>query len=562
MSLPLATIQHILLEKNYIEPSDITAAKAYMEEYDAGLLDYLFANQLLTNELLGQAMAEHFGVSYVSLQQKKIDEEVLSLIPETVARSKGVIAYARHTDHVDIAMTNPNDLQTRHLIEKRVGMPVRIHFMTDEDHEILLSHYQIAIGDAFNELLRNLDDEDLSRDQRDETIVHILDLIFEYGYRNKVSDIHLAAYEKHVTVRFRIDGILHDMFDMPRFVAGLVISRIKILSKLAIDEHRRAQDGKLRYRIEDDQVDVRVSVVPVTQGENVVMRLLSTKNRSLHLTDLGLAHRDRKVIEEVVNDPHGMILVTGPTGSGKSTTLYALLKILNTREVHIATIEDPVEYNIEGVSQIQVNPKAQLTFAHGLRAIVRQDPDIIMVGEIRDAETAGIAVNSALTGHLVLSTLHTNDAATTLPRLLDMDIEAFLVASTVNVVVAQRLVRKICQSCRVSYHPNDEEKQLIKNHKEINHFFLRKRNAKMSTLRLYRGPGCRVCHGTGFADRIGVFEILEMDEHMRHLILTQQSSDEIKAYAREQGMTTMFEDGLMKVLNGVTTLDEVLRVTK
>jgi len=310
--------------------------------------------------------------------------------------------------------------------------------------------------------------------------------------------------------------------------------------------------------VDGEKVDVRVSIVPVTEGENVVMRLLSAKSRQYNLADLGLSDKDRAKIESAIEKPHGMILVTGPTGSGKTTTVYAMLKILNTRDVHISTIEDPVEYEIEGTSQIQVNSVTNLTFAKGLRAIVRQDPDIIMVGEIRDEETADIAVNSAMTGHLVLSTLHANDAATTLPRLLDMKIEPFLVASTVNIIIAQRLIRKICEKCRLSYEFSDEEKRMLGAHPHLAAML----EPKMSGARLYRGKGCQVCANTGFLGRIGIFEILEMSESIKELVARRATSSEIMEAARKEGMISMLEDGVTKVLAGATTLLEVIRATK
>ena len=334
----------------------------------------------------------------------------------------------------------------------------------------------------------------------------------------------------------------------------------KILSKLRTDEHRAAQDGRMEFTTENEKVDVRVSIIPISDGEKVVMRILSEKSRQFKLSELGLEKGDLEKVQRNFKKPYGMILATGPTGSGKTTTLYAILKMLNSREVNISTIEDPIEYDIEGVNQIQANPKTNLTFAKGLRSILRQDPDIIMVGEIRDEETAGIAINAAMTGHLVLSTLHTNDAPTTLPRLLDMQIEPFLIASTVNVAIAQRLVRKIHQGCVESYIPKaDELKSIIGS---IGKERAEKIGAHKKGFRLYRGKGCKLCNQTGYEGRIGIFEVLEMTEKIRQLVMKRANSDEIRQEALAAGMTSMLDDGLNKVVKGVTSIEEVVRVTK
>jgi type IV pilus assembly protein PilB len=568
LSMEDKKLKEILLTQNYLSKEDIEAAEKYARSHKTSFLDYLFAEKLLSRDILGQAVAEYFAVPYIDLSEENIDNEVFMLIPELVARSKGVIAFARTEDKVKLGMTNPDDLAIKHLIEKRVGQQVIPYYITEHDLDETLARYQSSLKDKFDEIVQRIEDETKTRDERDDLIVKVVDTLMQYGYENNASDIHIEPYSKKILVRFRIDGILHDVLEIPKKLADFITTRIKILSKMRTDEHRAAQDGKFRFHTEyagsksAAVVDVRVSVVPVTEGENVVLRLLSSKNRMFSLTDLGLSGADLKKVKKAIKDPHGMILVTGPTGSGKTTTLYAVMKILNKRDVHISTIEDPVEYDIEGISQIQVNTKTQLTFAKGLRAIVRQDPDIIMVGEIRDEETSGIAVNSALTGHLVLSTLHTNDAATTLPRLLDMGVEPFLVASTVNVVIAQRLVRKVCGTCRTSYEITTEEKKIIENNPHIINILKNKGKENLDNIRLYKGKGCKVCANTGYAGRMGIFEVLEMAENIKELILKNASSDEITAVAVQNGMTTMLEDGVDKVLHGITTLPEVLRVAR
>ncbi len=393
----------------------------------------------------------------------------------------------------------------------------------------------------------------------DVSVIKTVDAILVNGYNSKASDIHVEPYEEETLIRFRIDGILHDIVTLPKSLHELVVTRIKILSRLRTDEHRAAQDGKLRFKIEDGKVDARVSIVPIVYGEKVVMRLLSERARQHDLENLGFDEAQQVKVITNINKPWGMILATGPTGSGKTTTLYGILKKLNTREVNISTIEDPVEYDIEGVNQIQVNTKTNLTFAAGLRSIVRQDPDIIMVGEIRDEETARIAVNSAMTGHLVLSTLHTNDAATTLPRLLDMGIQPFLVSSTVNLVIAQRLVRKICEQCKQKIKLDEKTITLVE--RQISKELVAKYKLG-KTVTVYKGAGCKDCSSTGYSGRVGIYEILEMSEEIKELLMNKSNAAVIQQKSIEQGMVPMVERGIMKVLEGITTIEEILRVAK
>lgn len=562
MTLDDKKIGEILISQSYITDKDLKEAMEYAKSHDSSITDYLFSEGVLSKELVGQAIAEYLGVPYADLGKEKIDEEIFEMIPELVARSNEVVALSRSEEGVKIGMTNPIDLEFIHILEKRVNDNVIACYITKQDFENVLARYKKDIRTEFKNILNELQKKNTPKEKQDELVVTMVDMLFENGYQNNASDIHVEPYAKKIVIRFRIDGIMHDVLEIPKNFSELILSRIKIMSKLRTDEHRAAQDGKLKFKIEGQEVDVRISIVPVTHGENVVMRILSDKNRRFSLTDLGFSETDLKKMKKVIKNPHGMILVTGPTGSGKTTTLYAVLKMLNRREVHISTIEDPVEYDIESITQIQVNIKTDLTFAKGLRAIVRQDPDIIMVGEIRDEETADIAVNSALTGHLVLSTLHTNDAPTTLPRLLDMDVEPFLVASTVSLVVAQRLVRQICPKCRVSYQPEKEEKAFIESDQGVMNILKNKGYKNLSKIRFYKSTGCNACANTGYSGRLGIFEVMEMSEEIKQMILKNASSDEIMKVAIKQGMTTMFEDGIDKVINGLTTIQEVMRVSK
>lgn len=555
-------ITEILLAENYITSDDVRAAKKSIEKTHSTYVDYFLSERIITKDLLGQSISEFFKVSYVNLKKEKIDDEVFNKIPELVARSRGVIAYSETPEFVKVGMINPKDLEVIHIIEKRFGKKVKPYYTTVQDLEDAFLSYKVGVKDEFKSVLNKLGDKNLSRERRDEVIVEMVDILLQYGYQSGASDIHVEPYEKKITIRFRIDGIMHDVLDMPKELLDFIISRIKILSKMRTDVHRSAQDGKITYKIGNDRIDIRVSIVPVVYGENIVMRLLNTKQRNITLSSLGMTGEALERVKLGTKKTHGMILSTGPTGSGKTTSLYAILKILNRREVNISTIEDPVEYDIDGISQIQVNPKTDLTFAKGLRAIVRQDPDIIMVGEIRDEETASIAVNSALTGHLVLSTLHTNDAATALPRLLDMKIESFLVASTVNVVIGQRLVRKICTKCRASYELTEEEKDIIEITPGLKKIFQKRFGNKMQNIRLYKGSGCKVCNFTGYEGRIGIFEVLEVNEEIRNAILLKASKDVLEKIAIKNGMTTMMEDGAEKVFNGITSFSEVMRVSR
>lgn len=385
------------------------------------------------------------------------------------------------------------------------------------------------------------------------SIINLVDELVACAFEARSSDIHIDPEEEDVKVRFRIDGILHDAFAIPKSIQSEVTSRIKVLAGLRTDEHQAAQDGRFRIILKNNNpIDIRVSIVPTYYGENCVMRLLVEKGEKFTLDKLGFAPRDQEKIKHAISKPYGMILSTGPTGSGKTTTLYTLIQILNTDEVSIITVEDPIEYSLEGIDQIQVNARTGLTFANGLRAILRQDPNIIMVGEIRDEETANIAVNAALTGHLMLSTLHTNDAPTTLPRLFDMNVEPFLIASTVNIAIGQRLVRKICENCKYERAVTINDLQGL-----VGTFPLKTLHESKV---FYQGKGCDKCSGSGFLGRIGIYEVMEIDDDIRAAVIRKADAAEIRHIAIKNGMTTMIEDGFQKALSGLTTIEEVLRV--
>lgn len=562
MKITNTKLKNLLVNPGHITEEQFETVKKQAREQEKDIQDVLIDAGFIKDEQLGQLIADSAGFPMVRLHAVQIDDTLFNLIPEVVAQEMKVVVFGRDKKGIKVGMVNPDDLKIRHNIEKKIGETVIPFFVTNQNFKNVLTHYKASLSGVFKDILDKLKDPTFSQEEKDDATIKMVDALLNYGYQNRVSDIHIEPYEEIIMVRFRIDGVLHDVLKIPKEYLEFILTRIKIMSRMRTDEHRAAQDGKFRFKTsEGHTTDVRVSIIPIVEGENVVMRLLSAENRQFNLIDLGLGTTDLVKVRKIIKNSHGMILVTGPTGSGKTTTIYSVLKILNVREVHISTIEDPVEYDIEGISQIQVNSKTNLTFAKGLRAIVRQDPDIIVVGEIRDEETAGIAVNSAMTGHLVLSTLHSNDAPTTLPRLLDFGIEPFLISSTVNAILAQRLVRKICKTCVVSSKLTEEEKYTIKHNPVLKDAFhgLKKGLDKIT---VYKGTGCKVCGQTGYFGRIGLFEVLEVSENIKDLVAKRSSSDEIMKVAKKEGMTTILEDGIRKVMSGITTIEEVLRVIK
>lgn len=535
-----------LKELKIIEDKELNEIFAESKKSKLSFETLLIGKDLISRDNIGKIKADIINLPYISLENTAIDSETLEIIPEIVARKQMIIAFKQDKDGLKVATSDPDNNEIINFLKIKTGLDIEVYYTTEEEIIDALALYSIDTKKAFEGLIEQ------SKTTTEPPIQELVDTIIDHGYKNRASDIHIEPFEEKSLIRFRIDGILHDIIELPKELHAQVITRIKVMASLQTDEHLNPQDGKITFDTDLEELDLRVSIVPITEGEKVVMRLLSERSRQFSLRDLGFSETDFKKVEEAYEQPHGMILVTGPTGSGKTTTLYSIIKILNKREVNITTIEDPVEYNIEGINQIQTNEQTGLTFAKGLRSLVRQDPDIILVGEIRDEETAGIAINSAMTGHLVLSTLHTNDAATAIPRFMDLHIEPFLIGSTINIVVAQRLVRKICTNCRAS-------KTIKKNklQKEFQEYFPDK-----DEIRLYHGEGCEICHGSGYKGRIGIFEVLEMNDEIREAITNKQNAEEIQKIAIKSGMTTMLWDGVKKAKQGVTTLEEVIRVTK
>lgn len=547
----------LLLSNDFLTKEILDVAQSEAKKNSLSLYEVLIKKDVIADENIGKILADHLKLPYIALSSVVIPPTLLTIVPERLVKKDKLIVFKKEKNELYLATTYPTNKKVLELIAQKTGTRLRLFFATERDILHTLRLFKTDIKETFDSLLKEQVDS-ASKTQTDSgKVTKIVDTLIEYAHSNSASDIHIEPGEEKTIIRFRIDGVLHDVLDVPSTLHEQIITRIKILSKLRTDEHLSAQDGKLQSKISDDEIDVRVSIVPIVEGEKAVLRLLSSNSRQYALSDLGMEGTDLEKIKDGFNKPYGMVLSTGPTGSGKTTSMYAILKILNTRDVNIATIEDPVEYDLDGLNQIQVNEKTNLTFAEGLRSILRQDPDIIYVGEIRDEETADIAINSAMTGHLVLSTLHTNDAATALPRLTDMNIEPFLVASTVNVIVAQRLVRKICQSCKVSY---TESTAVIT--KNISYEIVAKHLGKEKEVRLFKGTGCAICHNTGYLGRIGIFEVLVMTDSLRELVTTKTDADVIAKKAVEEGMTTMLEDGLQKVQRGITTVEEILRATK
>ncbi|HSX35441.1 MAG TPA: ATPase, T2SS/T4P/T4SS family [Patescibacteria group bacterium] len=556
-----AELVQILNDLKYLPPERLAEAQTQATEDSASLYDTLVDHDYISSHELGQVMAYHFQMSYIPLDNVTIPDELLQLAPKSVVERYATVPVELNASGLHIATNQPGATDLFDMLVKKAGAKQRlISYATESDIKNVLHSYKQDLQTLFAELIG------------DGTSVvpvnDIINMIFEYAYDAHTSDVHIEPQEDNTIVRFRIDGVLHDEIAFPKRVHEQIINRLKVMARLRTDEHLRAQDGRLRVPISDEELSVRVSIVPVITGEKVVMRLLAKHTRQFSLSDLGMRAEDLTTIQHGFSKPFGMILSTGPTGSGKTTTIYAILKIINTRSRNIATIEDPIEYTLKGVNQVQANAKTDLTFSSGLRSLLRQDPDVIFVGEIRDEETADIAVNAAMTGHLVLSTMHTNDAITTLPRLVDMHIEPFLAASTVSLIVGQRLVRKICDHCKASIELTKTAKGLSGDPTEISLLksleprLFTKYFGKKASIRVYRGKGCSACHNTGYRGRFGIFELLEVTPKLAQLITAKSDTDTLQAQAIKDGMVTMAEDGLVKVIAGTTTLTEVLRVTK
>ncbi len=653
-------LKSLLISSDKIKPEVIQEAETAHEQSGETLLQTVLKRKLITESALHKLYAKSIDVPLVELKDIKIPRDILIKIPERIARKYQAVLFGKQGTTLQLAMADPEDFQAADFIAKQIGQDIKIFLASQNDVLAAIDQYK---GNISSEITKAIKDSSADEEQaqqevsakdlaEDAPIAKTVNIVLEYAVKSRASDIHIEPRENLVQVRFRIDGVLREMMTLPKPILAAVISRIKILSNLKIDEHRIPQDGRFKFAVGSKTVALRVSTLPIMDGEKVVMRILDESARALTLEELGFGGAALAGITGSLHKPHGMVLVTGPTGSGKSTTLYSVLSLLNTPGVNISTVEDPVEYRVTGVNQTQVNPKAGMTFASGLRALLRQDPNVIMVGEIRDGETADLAVQAALTGHVVLSTLHTNNAATCLPRLLDMNIEPFLIASTVNTVIGQRLVRRLCPSCRVGYIPEGKALESIKDdfdvaaamkylnsldpnasrpvedsepeseasidpkhrkkvlqpsHKiDASKSILDKiasdpnilnrsaadakaakaaeaeialsakqvevpaalHQAKLRPLKsgefaLYKaGEGCDQCGGNAYLGRMGIYEVLAVDEPIQQMIVSHATSEDIQQAAIKAGMLTMQQDGFVKAMQGQTTIEEILRVTR
>ena len=575
--LPTDIVRSLLLTEFKLAEPDIESAAASARAERLPLETVVVDKNLVPEGVFYEKAAAALGVPLVRLSDREIRQEILTTIPREFAETHQVVAFDKNDQGLFVAVADPTDIQTIEFLRRKTGLTPVVHLAAARElKEGLKNYHTDTTGEKFitklTEGLTHGDTDYLKKLAAEAPTVNIVNTVIEHAIYEGASDIHIEPTESTLVVRYRVDGALREAMQLPERVAQGIVARLKILANLKIDEHMIPQDGRFKIKLHDEQLSFRVSIIPVYDGEKIVMRVLQEGQKPLTLDELGFLPGPKAIVERAIAKPHGMVLVTGPTGSGKTTTLYSLLGLLNTPDVNICTIEDPIEYHVGGINQSQINPKAGFTFAGGLRAFLRQDPDIIMVGEIRDNETAELAIHAAMTGHLVLSTLHTNDAPTTIPRLADMDIPAFLIAFTANIIVAQRLVRKICAYCKQEY-PLDKsataELSRLLDAKKLLTLYgaagikLEPGEKSLETLRFFRGAGCSRCKSSGYKGRVGIYEVLEIDKELTALINSRASADEIKKYAEEkQGMITMFQDGLVKAKQGVTTIEEVLRATR
>jgi len=550
-----------LVEEGIITSEQLKQAKLEEKRSSQRLRKVLVKMGLIAEEDLVSFLSSKLGVLRIELGTYLIDPKVIELVPEHLARKHELVPVFKIGNRVTCAMVDPWNVFALDEVRMKTNLIIEPAVATETEIKKALDEHYGAKG-TMEEVIKSIDEEKLGIKEGKEidikklegiveepVVIKLVNLIIMKAVQERASDIHIEPEEDMLKTRFRVDGVLHEVSSPPKHLQSAIISRIKIMASLNIAERRAPQDGRFTIKMQGREIDIRVSCVPTIYGENVVMRILDVSSALLSLKEIGFPEEVLEKYQKLIFNPHGMILVTGPTGCGKTTSLYVSLDKINTVEKNIITIEDPIEYKLAGIRQIQVNPKVDLTFANGLKSILRQDPDVIMVGEIRDFETAEIAVHAALTGHLVFSTLHTNDAPGALTRMIDMGVEPFLVSSSIFGVLAQRLVRTICKDCKEDYAPSKETLQEIG-------------LLKGSRIKFYRGKGCPKCMNTGYKGRIGIFELMLMDNNIRNLTIAKASQEEIKKKACSQGMITLREDGIKKVRQGLTTVEEMLRVTQ
>lgn len=569
----------LLKDEGLVSGSALQAATDQSTQQNKPLLSILTSTNVIDDELLTHAIAQVSGVPYVNLLNSTIDQSILSLLPADIAERFMAVPLAEVQNRLAVAMIDANNVQAVDYLSNRIQRPLKVFMASEAGVRHVLDQYKTDLSsvDAAAEASQTEAAAEASSDIKtivqDSPISRALSTILEYAVRSRASDIHIEPLEKALKIRCRIDGVLREVMQLPKSIEPALVSRIKILSELKIDEHRVPQDGQFAVKVGNKEVDLRIAISPVVWGEQVVIRLLDKTGNSFNLEEMGYAGRSLRAIQKGLKKPNGMLLTSGPTGSGKSTSLYALIKEIKDDSINIVTLEDPVEYKMDGVNQIQVNAEVGLTFATGLRSILRQDPNVVMVGEIRDSETANLAVQAALTGHLVFSTLHTNSAAGVLPRLLDMDIEPFLIASTVNTIIGQRLVRRVGPKRDAYWSSPLETKSILET---VGHLLPKTKEevAKVSAdlgykdLPLANQTAYTLVKGRdtpasphGYAGRAGLYEVMDVTEEIQQLIVARATSAEIQRKATEQGMITMRQDGYLKALQGITTLEEVNRVT-
>ena len=549
-----------LVDKGLLQPIQLEKAQKEAQKAGEPLRKVLMKLGYVAEDVLMTHLADELNIPFISLSNFIIMPEVVALVPEVLARKYTLIPIFRVGDSISVAMADPLNIFATDELKLKTKLDIETCLAPEDEIKNAINQYY-SVSDDMGKMIQSLENEAGSLAESGEVemkkleslieeapVIKLVNMLFLEAARQGASDIHIEPEETFLRVRYRVDGILHEVSTIPRKLQPAVISRIKILASMDIAERRVPQDGRIQIRIGPKQIDLRVSTVPTVYGENVVIRLLDTSQMTVRLSDLGLGPENIEIYGKLLKSPYGIILITGPTGSGKTTTLYASLNQINDVGKNIVTIEDPVEYRLPMVRQIQVNTKVELTFASGLRSILRQDPDVVMVGEMRDEETARIAIQAALTGHLVFSTIHTNDAAGAVSRLIDMGIEPFLITSSVIGLVAQRLVRRLCKECKVPYKASKAEMETL-GIKDSG-----------SELTLYNAVGCDACRKMGFKGRIAIHEVLVPDNEVRRLTIQKASSDEIKRYAASQGMKTLVYDGLQKAKAGLTSLEEVLRV--
>jgi len=579
MRVEPSQLKAFLLDAGLVTKDQFDKALKKAEKTKQKVGDVLVSEGLITQEELIKLEAYILGISFVNLEKERVESEVLKIIPEPIARSHNIVAFRKKGNDLEVAMLDPEDLRTIEFIKKTTPFKILPRLTTPEGIKNVLQQYQKTLEAEFGEIIKRevegirpikeeeivAEKEELLKVAEELPVIRIVDTLMKHAILQRASDIHIEPMEKEVLVRYRIDGILHDAMTLPKSSASGIVARVKVLSNLKLDEHRLPQDGRFKVETEEYKYSIRVSILPVFDGEKIVMRLLPETAKAYTLEGLGLRGESLEGIQDNLRKPVGMILVTGPTGCGKTTTLYGMMEILNIPGINISTVEDPIEYRMPRINQTQVNPKIGLTFSSGLRALVRQDPDIIMVGEIRDNETCGLAINAALTGHLVLSTLHTTNAAGSIPRLIDMRAEPFLISSTLNVILAQRLVRRLCKE-KEKYFLKESELDNIGKYCDLNKVLevlreekLAKPKQSLTKVPFYRPKPTKECP-EGYKGRIGIYEVLAVTETIKEMIVKEATSDQIQDQAQKEGMRTMVEDGFVKAAQGITSIEEVLRV--